>query len=206
MDTRQLRTQLKKQRSALPADTVERTSLCIAEQLKNSIEFTQAKHIAYYLPVSGEADPTTLCFNRHKGLKQHKDFNENGAHKKSFYLPVLKKNGKIGLHFIKVDQATRFKKNRYGIAEPVFMTEDLIKPEKLDLVITPLVSFDLQGNRVGMGGGFYDRTFGFKQCNESTKPLLIGYAYEFQYSDNIIPEPWDVKLDGVVTEHRFTRC
>ncbi len=190
----QLRTHIKKQRAILSTDNIKQTSLLIAKRLKDSFEFTQAKHIAYYLPVAGEADPTMLLQARH------------GTGKAEFYLPVLKKKAEKGLHFIKVGKTTKFIKNQYGIPEPEFTEHDLIKPEKLDLVITPLVSFDLQGNRVGMGGGFYDRTFGFKQSEEMRKPLLIGYAYEFQYSDKIVPNTWDVKLDGVVTENKFTRC
>ncbi len=189
MDNQQLRTRIKKQRATLALDEIKQKSAIIANQLQASIQFIEAKHVAYYLPISGEADPTSLFTGK--------------ADQKEQYLPVLKQTGGIGLHFIKVHETTLFGTNKYGIQEPVLASNDLIKAEELDLVIMPLVSFDQQGNRVGMGGGFYDRTFAFKQSVQARKPLLIGYAYEFQCSDTLAPESWDVKLDGVVTENGF---
>ncbi|MEE9351224.1 MAG: 5-formyltetrahydrofolate cyclo-ligase [Thiotrichaceae bacterium] len=190
MDNQQLRTRIKKQRAALTDNEIKHKSDLIANQLHASTQFIEAKHVAYYLPVSGEADPTSLFTGK--------------TDKKELYLPVLKQAGATGLHFIKVHKATLFETNKYGIQEPVGTSNDLIEAEELDLVIAPLVSFDRQGNRVGMGGGFYDRTFAFKQSLPIRKPLLIGYAYDFQCSDTLTPESWDVKLDGVVTESGLT--
>jgi 5-formyltetrahydrofolate cyclo-ligase len=71
-------------------------------------------------------------------------------------------------------------------------------------VLTPLVAFDLHGNRLGMGGGFYDRTFEF--LNRHThwrRPLLIGLAYDFQRVEQLYSHGWDVRLSGVVTEQGF---
>ncbi len=74
----------------------------------------------------------------------------------------------------------------------------------MDLVLIPLVGFDADGNRLGMGAGFYDRTFAFLQQNKRpTKPYLLGIAYEIQKIDQIIAETWDVRLDGIVTEKNF---
>jgi len=192
MDTQQLRAIMKQKRACLNDNEIKQSSVLIAKQLMNCTEFIEAKHIAYYLPVAGEADPTLVLGGKNSD--------------KVFYLPTLKQGADIGLDFIKTTQDTCFINNKFGIQEPLFNQADLIKPEKLDMVITPLVGFDRQGNRIGMGGGFYDRTFSFKQSNNSLKPLLIGYAYDFQQVDTLTPEAWDVKLDGFVTEKGFTRC
>jgi 5-formyltetrahydrofolate cyclo-ligase len=65
----------------------------------------------------------------------------------------------------------------------------------------PLVAFDPSGNRLGMGGGFYDRTFSYLRNRKFwTKPLLIGIAYEFQRLDSLTPSPWDVPLQAIATE------
>ena len=78
----------------------------------------------------------------------------------------------------------------------------------LDAVIVPLLGFDPQCNRMGMGGGYYDRTFAHRRqaANGNSAdglPLLIGTAFEFQCVDNVFPDWWDVPLDHVVTEQRI---
>lgn len=164
----------------------------MANHLAASREYQNASHIAYYLAVAGEADPQPLLEQTLTGNK-------------TFFLPVIKKGNEVGLHFVKADKSTEFKANQYGIPEPVHQVDDEILPEQLDLIVTPLVSFDNKGNRIGMGGGFYDRTFAFKRESKARKPLLIGYAYTFQRSEFLKPEPWDVALDGIVTEEGFIR-
>ncbi len=191
MDTQQLREMIKSQRTRLSQDQILQSAKQISQHLLNTIEFKKAEHIAYYLPARGEADPTLLL---------------NKVTNKSFYLPILKQGDDTGLNFTEVTKQTRFKTNKYGIPEPLSNHSEMIGAEELDMVITPLVSFDYAGNRVGMGGGFYDRTFYFKQPDSSIKPLLVGYAYDFQHSKILVPEHWDVKLDAVVTEKGFVRC
>ena len=71
----------------------------------------------------------------------------------------------------------------------------------LDIVFVPLVAFDLNGFRIGMGSGYYDRTFEKKLAIKDPKyPVLIGLAYEFQKQECLNHQPWDVPLDMVVTE------
>jgi len=89
--------------------------------------------------------------------------------------------------------------NRYGIPEPV--VRELIKPWALDLILTPLVAFDTTGHRIGMGGGYYDRSLAFLHSRQHwQKPCRLGLAYEFQKQVMIEPNPWDIPLDGIATE------
>lgn len=88
--------------------------------------------------------------------------------------------------------------NRFGIPEPVdSMT---CKPERLELVLVPLVAFAGNGTRLGMGAGFYDRTFAFARTNPATGPWMVGAAYALQQADSLPAEPWDVPLGAVITE------
>ncbi len=88
-------------------------------------------------------------------------------------------------------------RNRFGIKEPP-LRAPWINTRALDLVLAPLVAFDDQGNRLGMGGGFYDRHFGnLPQC---LRPLLVGVAHEVQRARALPAAPWDVPLDGILTE------
>jgi 5-formyltetrahydrofolate cyclo-ligase len=95
--------------------------------------------------------------------------------------------------------------NRFGIAEP--QGTEVLAARWLDVVFLPLVGFDRRGVRLGMGGGFYDRAFAFRQLRSVWHaPRLIGLAYAFQEVANIRAAAHDVLLDAVVTEEGFTRC
>ena len=84
------------------------------------------------------------------------------------------------------------------------MPAQLLPGISLDLVLVPLVGFDDQGTRLGMGGGFYDRSFATRLFRRYwRKPRLIGVAYELQRVAHLDRQPWDVALDGVVTEQRL---
>jgi 5-formyltetrahydrofolate cyclo-ligase len=76
-----------------------------------------------------------------------------------------------------------------------------IQPLALDLVLTPLVGFDHKGNRLGMGGGYYDRSFAFLLRRQNwKKPRLVGLAYDFQQLDKLPAKNWDVPLTAVATD------
>ena len=75
----------------------------------------------------------------------------------------------------------------------------LLWARELDVIICPLVAVDLNGNRMGMGGGFYDTTLGKSYQSEAKKPLKIGWCYDFQVVDTLQRQPWDVPLDGLIT-------
>lgn len=89
--------------------------------------------------------------------------------------------------------------NRFGIPEPDVAAASLLEPESLAAIVMPLVAFDARGHRIGMGGGWYDRTLAGIRAR-SPRPLLVGVGYELQRIDAIAPAPWDVPLDAVCTE------
>jgi 5-formyltetrahydrofolate cyclo-ligase len=96
--------------------------------------------------------------------------------------------------------------NKFGIPEPITPRE-WFAPFQLDLVLVPLLAFDRQGNRLGYGGGYYDRSFSFlKDQLRPTEPLLVGIAYDFQELPEILPESWDVTLDFIATDHELIDC
>jgi 5-formyltetrahydrofolate cyclo-ligase len=75
----------------------------------------------------------------------------------------------------------------------------LLWARELDVIICPLVAVDLHGNRMGMGGGFYDTTLGKSYQSGAKKPLKIGWCYDFQVVEQLARQPWDVPLDGLIT-------
>jgi len=183
-----LRRQMRAQRRGLTPEARRQASVAAALTLCNSPVYRDARRISVYIAMDGEMDPTPLV------MRARSDGRE-------VYLPVLPpKDGPMSFRPYLAE--TPLTANRFGIPEPVSAEGGRIAKD-MDLVVTPLVGFDLSGNRLGMGAGFYDRTFGFLKRMATPHPLLIGYAYDFQKMDALGAETWDVPLAGVATEQQF---
>jgi len=183
-----LRRQLRARRREIPPSQRHLAAEQLAGRVTALRIFTRADHIAGYLACDGEMDPAPLL---ERAL----------AIGKQVYLPVLTGHPPAHLAFAPYHPGMALKPNRFGIPEPETSTERWVSPHLLDLVLTPLVAFDAAGARVGMGGGFYDRTFAFRRHpGHLPKPRLLGLAYELQKVAALTPQPWDVPLDGVATE------
>jgi 5-formyltetrahydrofolate cyclo-ligase len=187
-DLTAVRQQLRARRQAL--NKRERTCLSTqaVRQLVRHRLFWSAQHIGCYLPNDGELDLTSL-------LTQAR------AMGKTVYLPVLGTTHRNHLHFLPYTPGEILTPNRFDIPEPVVVSRKHIPLTRLDLILMPLVGFDARGNRLGMGGGFYDRTLAFlRQRCHWRKPRLLGVAYDFQQLAALSRHPWDVPMEGVVTE------
>lgn len=185
-----LRRTLQKQRAALSPQLQQRLSHQAANHLSKQPLFRNARHVALYLPVRGEADPTGL----RKLARPYQ----------TFYLPVLSPFGHNHLWFVRWDKHTRLRLNRFRIPEPCPSYRRSRTARWLDLVVMPLVAFDQQGTRMGMGGGFYDRTFAFKRAQtRPQRPRLCGFAYDFQQVKHLQRQRWDVPLDVIASDAGF---
>lgn len=193
MDKRQqIRQRMREQRRTMSKPEQQQRALQLSAMLIHSRFFTHSQHIAMYLANDGEINPHWLI---EAAWQQDK----------RCYLPVLGLRPGNRLWFIPYDPDSTLVHNRFGIPEPVHARRQrLLKAHSLDLILMPLVAFDQQGNRLGMGGGFYDRTLSFlRQRHSWRKPRLIGLAYEFQRVDRLPSQEWDVPLDAIVTEDRI---
>ena len=112
------------------------------------------------------------------------------------YVPML--DGEV-LQFAPWSDQTPYTTNRFGIIEPTVPKEQWLSAQQLDAVLVPLVAFDNEGHRMGMGGGFYDKTFAHKR-DQLSPPWLLGVAHELQRVESVFPEWWDVKLDNIITD------
>ena len=180
-----LRRRLQARRRALPNGWINTHSHQVARQLWRLPALARARRIACYLPVNGEVDCRFIIEGAwHRG--------------RQVMLPVLRGRR---LQFAPWRPAMATRTNRFGIAEPAGPRRDEVDGRKLDVVIVPLVAFDAQGNRLGMGGGYYDRSFAFTLDRQRwRKPRLIGIAWQFQQVDTLAARAWDVPLDAVITE------
>lgn len=148
-------------------------------ELFEHITTPSPKRVALYLSNDGEISPHLL---REIFWQQNIET----------YLPVVQ--GKQ-LTFARYCEETVWQENIFGIKEP--MTTEYLSGNELDIVLLPLVGFDSKGGRLGMGGGFYDRTFANKRADE--KPLLIGLAHDCQEVKSLPIEGWDVPLQGIIS-------
>ncbi len=115
-----------------------------------------------------------------------------------YCLPVLCEDDR--LRFAPWRAGGRLVSNRFGIPEPDVPRSELIDSEAMALVVVPLVGFDANGHRLGMGGGWYDRSFPFR-ISQPAPPWLVGAGFALQQIEGLPPEPWDVRLDAICTEH-----
>ena len=116
------------------------------------------------------------------------------------------RDASIPLLFMRYEPHTEWTTNRFGIPEPIFDATLARRPDELDLVFTPLVAFNDAGHRLGMGGGYYDRSFAFLKTGLKNKPHLIGLAYDFQHLENsnrFVNRSWDIAMHAVVTEKKI---
>jgi len=105
------------------------------------------------------------------------------------------------MHFQRIGLHEKLTRNRFRIAEPIPCAARQRAPWTLDLILLPLVGFDLHGGRLGMGGGFYDRCLAYRQRHKQwQKPVLLGVAHACQQVDRLTLASWDVRLDAVVTD------
>lgn len=170
----------------LAAQAVER-------RLTQSAVFRNASRIGCYLAHDGELD-LSLVMSRIFSMKKY------------CYLPVLDRLGSKRLWFAPLHSQTNLQMNRFDIPEPSVSPRKYIRASALDLMLLPLVAFDLEGNRLGMGGGFYDVTLNYLQRRQHWyKPHLYGVAHEFQRVEQLTCAHWDIPLQGIVTDQRIHR-
>ena len=184
VDIRQLK---RNQRRSLSAESQQQHSKALCQNIIQQKSYRNSQRVACYLANDGEIDPYQLI--------EHAWFAN-----KDVYLPVLSPI-KNSLYFAHYDENSRFKHNRFNIAEPICQPSDWIRASQLDLLLLPLVAFDANGNRVGMGGGFYDRTLAYLQHRRYwRKPVLMGLAHEIQRTDQLDSQRWDIPMDYIITE------
>lgn len=187
----QLRRMLRKARRALTPSEQRQAALGLYRQLAQHPLFRRAKHIALYLPTDGEIDPRLLLRAAQRRGK-------------ATYLPVLSAWPRTKMVFQRVRPAEKLRPNRFRILEPRVTVSRQRKVWALDLVLLPLVGFDEAGGRLGMGGGFYDRSLAYLARRQRwRKPTLLGLAHECQKVERLVQASWDVPLAGTVTDKRW---
>jgi 5-formyltetrahydrofolate cyclo-ligase len=189
-DLRRLRQDMRALRRTLSDGERSYANDLLCKRVSQLRIFEKSQNLATYLAFEGEPDPQTL-------LEQATCLG------KVCYLPVLVAK-KQPMLFAPYRPGDALKMNWFNIPEPDVARSEMITPQQLDLVLTPLVAFDSQANRLGVGGGYYDRSFAFININpQATRPVLLGLAFELQKVAALPRRAWDVPLDGIATEKRL---
>jgi len=187
----QIRRQMRRARKSLSKTFRRQASRNLLCSLDRAPQFRFASRIAVYLTNDSEID--TAFFIR-----------ELQRRNKKLLLPVLHPLRKGQLSFLPYHSNSRMIRNRFGIAEPDFRHNKPVPAAFISVICMPLVAFDQQGNRLGMGGGFYDRTLAFMH-RPGMQPTLIGCAYDLQRADSLPAEEWDIPLHAIATEKQLYR-
>jgi 5-formyltetrahydrofolate cyclo-ligase len=183
-----LRHTLRAKRRSLSTEDQKLAAHALAVNVAGTRLFLVSRRIACYLPNDGEID-TGRVIEHIRRLR------------KILYLPVLSPLAQDRLWFAEAKPKTRLVPNRFGIPEPAVPARKLVRAQELDLILMPLVGFDDHGNRLGMGGGFYDRSLEFlRHRRHWRKPQVLGIAYDFQRVNGLTPDSWDIPLQGVITD------
>lgn len=187
-----LRSELQARRAAAtPAQRIN-AAQGLRSTLEQIPEFLTDSNIGGYWATAGEL-PLMALFD---GIRQRDQL---------FHLPVV--GPMHSLQFVAWKVGDEVAPNRYGIPEPVHERSRRVAVDMIDVLLIPLLGFDRAGNRLGFGGGYYDRALEFLRDREqAASTLLVGVGYSFQEVEHIAAEPWDVKLDVIATERELISC
>lgn len=177
-----LRQEILAKRRQLTAKESAQAGLSILKTIMQMNVFKRTVNVASYISLSGE-----LCTQ---------DMNEYFMTRHHLCLPYMVTGQKGKMDFYSFKKGDELVENRFHILEPKNQPENLVLEDKIDVIIVPLVAFDNKGNRMGMGGGYYDRML--KKVRKDC--LVIGVAYEFQQVDELLVEEWDMPMDIVITD------
>ena len=178
-----LRQQLRAARRSLPAAQRLAAADALAERLLALPFAPQQGAVAGYWAMDGEIALHRWQLSLPQGVR--------------YCLPVL--DGRV-LRFAPWKPGQGLVSNRYGIPEPDVDRADTLGPEDMDLVVTPLTGFDAACGRLGMGGGWYDRSFAFRH-RQAPPPWLVGVGFASQQVPALPVAAWDVPVDAICTEH-----
>jgi 5-formyltetrahydrofolate cyclo-ligase len=183
------RRRLRALRLGLPRAERAAAESAILATLKRLRVFRPGRRVAVYLAMPGEASiagaiPVAL---------------ESRA---ALYVPQVTSRRRGRMRFVRLRRDCPLRPNTaaFGILEPAGSVREWLPPSRFDVILVPLVGFDREGNRLGMGAGYYDRALRQRRDRAWRRPRLVGIAFACQEIGRIEPSPWDVALDLVVTE------
>jgi 5-formyltetrahydrofolate cyclo-ligase len=184
----EIRKEILAQRFGLSDWQVSTKSDAICRRLISNGVFTRASVIGLYWPFRKEV-LTQLIFET--ALSEHK--------RVGFPLARAEEHSIV---YVAVDNPAEMRVGTYGIMEPRFIPDRVIRPEELDLIIIPGVAFDRRGYRIGYGVGYFDRLL----TGNAVTATRAAPAFDMQIVDQVPHEDHDRRVDVIFTESRVIEC
>lgn len=190
-DKSALRRELRARRAAVPPRARHLAGLLLVRHALRQRLLARKRRIGFYMPAKSEIDVLPLLDRaRFMGV--------------DCYLPIVPRRGHRKLWFIRLGDRAAWTLNRYGIPEYQHAPARKVRATGLDVLFMPLLGFDDQGWRVGMGGGYYDASLaGLGQRRFFRQPRRVGVAFASQQVDRVPRDTWDIPLSGVLTERGY---
>ncbi len=191
---KRLREKLLKRRDAIPPELKSAKESAIEDRLFSLDEFKKAQSILMYVSFRSEVDTRGFLDNI---LKLGKNL----------VMPLVDARHKV-LKLYEVKSTDELKPGYMGIPEPGILRNRRCSLKEIDLVVIPGTGFDHKGNRLGYGGGYYDRLLSMEagELEEIEHITTIALAFEEQIGDEIPSEPHDIKVDMIITDERLIQC
>ncbi len=187
---KKIRARLLRKRDSIPPELKVQKEAAIEKRLFALEEFRKAKSILAYVSFRSEVDTTRFL----------QDIINLG---KRLILPVVDSRHRV-LKLYEVKETSELEHGYMGILEPGVRENREVTLSDIDLVIIPGAGFDLKGNRLGYGGGYYDKLL--SSTTPTPTPFLVALAFEEQVSEEIPSETHDIKVDMIITDKRLIRC
>lgn len=178
---RALRREMRLRRASVCAGERRRAARRAAAALMRLRCWRHARHVALYLAYGSELPTAPLL-------------EQAWVQRKRVYVPRLGSDGRM--RFFELRRGAPMRRNRHGILEPAGRVPH--RPlHGIDLLLAPLLGFDAHGFRLGTGGGYYDRSLVRRLPG---RPVCLGWALAIQEIPAVPRDPWDQRLDGIVTD------
>ncbi len=187
-ERRELRSAMRSRRQSLPAAERMQAAEAVSHHLLSDVAFSDG-YVAGYWAIGGEVPLHVLQMRLRPS--------------QVWCLPCLEADGRLS--FAPWRPGDALESNRFGIPEPALAKSSRLAPQDMAVILMPMLAFDAAGHRLGMGGGWYDRSLAFRR-SQPAPPRLVGVGYGFQQVAELPFESWDVPLDAVVTETGLLAC
>ncbi len=174
------------ERRALSQVQLENSAHDLCDRITALPQYQSSSRIGAYLAFDGEMDLAPLMRTAWRDGK-------------TMYLPCIRSRV---LQFLPYESTTSLRPGHFNIPEPDVSESLFASCMTLDLILVPLTAFDEACHRIGMGGGYYDRSLA--ACREArARPFLLGVAHDIQRVADIVPNDWDVSLDAIATDRQY---
>ena len=170
----------------LSSQSIDQLNTQVQKNIIESLNLSKMKNVLLYFPYKQEIKTNLL----HQELLKY-------SH--NIYMPKIFPENVMKFNLFTSECSLT--KNKYGITE--VDNEEYLEPHLFDAMFIPFVGVDINGFRIGYGGGYFDRALSSLIDGNQKKPIIIGLGYDYQILSKNLAEPHDLRYHKVITESRI---